>query len=172
MAGHNDHAIHALFLAFAGELSAYVRRRWPNEPFTGDIVQEAFLRLLEYPQPETIKEPRAFLLRTAKNVAVDYYRRGKTRDRHIDYDTELDSLGDASPQPDRNCENTEELELFSAWLEELPELQRHAFVLSRIEGISHKEIAHRLGISVSTSERYVQITLQLVAKRFGERRQK
>lgn len=172
MSGNNDHPTHTLFLAFAGELSAYVRRRWPNEPFTADIVQEAFLRLLEYPQPEKIKEPRAFLLRTANNVAVDYYRRGKTRYLHTDYDTELDSLGDASTQPDRNCENNEELEVLSDWLEELPELQRYAFVLSRIEGISHKEIAKRLGISVSTSERYVQITLHMIAKRFSELRQK
>lgn len=170
MSENKDKQFSALFSAFAGELTAYVRRRWPNEQAT-DIVQEAFLRLMEYPKPETIKEPRAFLLRTANNVAVDYFRRNQTRDRYADYDAEPDTVKDNRSQPDRKCEETEELEILSAWLEELPELQRHAFVLSRIEGLPHKEIAKRLGISVSTSERYVQTTLRLIAKRYAELRQ-
>ena len=172
MAKNNNNAIGPLFLAFAGDLHAYVRRRWPNEPFAADIVQEAFLRLLEYPEPEQIKEPRAFLLRTAHHVAVDYYRRGKTRDRFSDYEVEPDTLTDGHAQPERKSEAIEELELLSVWLKELPELQRHAFVLARIEGFSHKEIARRLGVSVSTSERYVQTAMRLIAKRASALRQK
>lgn len=151
--------LNSLFEAHSKDMLAYIRSRFPNEE-SSDIVQEAFLRLLQYPNPETIREPRTFLFQTAANVAVDYYRRSKTRDRFSDYDADIEKLEDALTTPEQLCENEERLQLFSIHLKNLPELQRHAFVLYRIEGFSHKDVAEKLGISVRCSERYVQQALR------------
>ncbi|CAG7856275.1 hypothetical protein MCAMS1_00694 [biofilm metagenome] len=148
-----------LFADHADDMLSYIRGRFPGED-SADIVQEAFLRVLQYPNPEAIREPKSFLFQIANNVAVDYYRRTKTRDRFSDYDAEIEALENFTATPEQASDNAQRLELFTVWLDNQPELQRHAFVLFRIEGYSHKEIAAKLNISVRCSERYVQQALR------------
>lgn len=148
--------LHNLFLKHALEVSAFIRGRWPKEQDVDDIMQESFLRLSQIPNPESILNPRAFLFTTASNMAVDRHRRQKTRERYIESDSDLENLANDHLSPERHSEAHETLERFTEWLDELPELHRYAFVLFRIEGCSHAEIAVRLGISVSSSERYVK----------------
>jgi len=98
---------------------------------------------------------------------VDRHRRRKTRERYIEPDAGIENLANDHLSPDRHSEAQQALERFSEWLGELPELHRHAFVLYRIEGCSHAEIAARLGISVSTSERYVKHAMQHISVRLS-----
>jgi RNA polymerase sigma factor (sigma-70 family) len=157
---HFNHSVLGdLFEKHSDEMLNYIRGRFPNEE-SADIVQEAFLRVLQYPSPETIREPKSFLFQTVANVAVDYYRRSKTRDRFSDYEADIDTLEDHQSLPLTVCETEERLQRFTTLLEQLPEIQRHAFILFRIEGYSHKVIAEKLNISVRCSERYVQQTLR------------
>jgi len=159
--------LHELFVKHAHEVSAFLSGRWPKQQDVIDIVQESFLRLSQYPDPEAISNPRAFLFQTAANLAIDHHRRGKTRERYSEPDVDLDSIQDDRLSPCHYWEAQEALERFSGWLDELPELQRHAFVLYRIEGCLHAEIAARLGISASTSERYVRSAMQHISKRLN-----
>jgi RNA polymerase sigma factor (sigma-70 family) len=152
--------LHELFLKHAHEVSAFIRGRWPREQDVDDIMQESFLRLSQVTDPETILNPRAFLFTTASNMAVDRHRRRKTRERYIEPDADIENLANDHLSPDRHLAAHQALERFTEWLDELPELHRHAFVLYRIEGCSHAEIAVRLGISVSSSERYVKHAMQ------------
>ncbi len=159
--------LHELFLKHAHEVSAFIRGRWPREQDVDDIMQESFLRLSQVPNPETILNPRAFLFTTASNMAVDRHRRRKTRERYIEPDAGIENMANDHLSPERHSEAHQALEKFSEWLDELPELHRHAFVLYRIEGCSHAEIAVRLGISVSTSERYVKHAMQHISVRLS-----
>jgi RNA polymerase sigma-70 factor (ECF subfamily) len=159
--------LHDLFLKHAHEVSAFIRGRWPREQDVDDIMQESFLRLSQVPNPETILNPRAFLFTTASNMAVDRHRRRKTRERYIEQDADLENLTNDPFSPDRHSEAHQALERFTEWLDELPEMHQHAFVLYRIEGCSHAEIAVRLGISVSTSERYVKHAMHHISARLS-----
>lgn len=159
--------LHNLFLKHAHEVSAFIRGRWPREQDVDDIMQESFLRLSQVPHPETILNPRAFLFTTASNMAVDRHRRRKTRERYIEPEADIDNLANDHFSPERHSEAHEALELFTEWLDELPVLHRHAFILYRIEGCSHAEIAVRLGISVSSSERYVKHAMQHIGVRLS-----
>mgnify|MGYP001636545118 CR=1 FL=1 len=168
MVKHDRSFFNAMFLQHAEAVGAFIRSRCPHEDAVADIVQEAFVRLIQYPNPEEIREPRAFLIQTAANVAVDYYRRNNTRDRFAANDADVEKVQDWQFAPDRHCENHEALQLFEGWLGELPELQRHAFVLRRIEGYSHAEIASKLGLSLRCTERYVQLAMRHLAIRLRE----
>ena len=75
--------LHEIFLKHAHEVKAFISGRWPREQDVADIVQESFLRLSQYPNPEEILNPRAFLFQTASNMAVDRHRRRKTRERYV-----------------------------------------------------------------------------------------
>lgn len=160
--------LHTLFVRHAHEIGAFVRGRWPKEQDVADIVQETFLRLSQYAEPEAIQNHRTFLFQTAANLSIDRHRRRETRERHDVPDTEIELLAHHDSSPEHYWQAQQQLELFSAWLDELPELRRHAFVLYRIEGCSHAEIATRLGISVRCSERYVMLAMQHISKRLNE----
>ena len=155
--------LQTLFVQHAHEISAYVRGRWPKEQDVNDIVQDAFLRLSQYPEPETIQNPRAFLFQTAANLTVDRHRRRETRERHDEPEAEIDAVADPDLSPELYWQTQQQLQQFAVWLEELPELRRHAFVLYRLEGCSHAEIAARLGISV----RYVMTAMQHISDKLA-----
>lgn len=159
--------LHELFQKHAHEVRAFLSGRWPKEQDIADIVQEAFLRLSQYPNPHEILNQRAFLFQTASNIAVDRYRRCKTRERYAESEEDIEAIAMMHSSPEHYWETHEALEQFSEWLDELPELPRHAFVLYRIEGCSHAEIAVRLGISASSSERYVRSAMQHISKRLS-----
>lgn len=128
--------LHEIFLKHAHEVKAFISGRWPREQDVADIVQESFLRLSQYPNPEEIRNPRAFLFQTASNMAVDRHRRRKTRERYLvaEPDEDFEAAAAVHSSPECHWEAHEALEQFTGWLDELPELPRHAFVLFRIEG--------------------------------------
>ena len=159
--------LHNLFLKHAHEASNFIRGRWPREQDVDDIIQESFLRMSQVPNLESILNPRAFLFTTASNVAVDRHRRRKTSERYIEPDANLENSANDHLSPERHSEAHQALAHFTEWLDELPELHRHAFVLYRIEGCSHAEIAIRLGISMSSSERYVRNAMQHISVRLS-----
>jgi RNA polymerase sigma-70 factor (ECF subfamily) len=167
MSESNHSILHDLFLKHAHEVSAFIRGRWPREQDVDDILQESFLRLSQVSNPETILNPRAFLFTTASNMAVDRHRRQKTRERYVEPNADFENLSNDCLSPERQSEAHQALDRFTEWLDELPELQRHAFVLYRIEGCSHAEIAVRFGISISSSERYVKYAMKHISARLG-----
>jgi RNA polymerase sigma factor (sigma-70 family) len=168
MSEYRPNLIQNIFQQYADEINNFVRGRWPREQDVADIVQEAFLRLSQYPHLDTIQNHRAFLYRTATNVVIDRHRRRETRERFIVEDTDFETLPGTDATPEQLCESRESLAIFTRILEELPELHRHTFILFRIEACSHAEIAQRLGISVRCSERYVKQTMQQIAKKLAD----
>ena len=147
-----------LFHSHGKELLAFASQRSGSE-YAEDLIQDAYVRMLQHPDPESIENPRAFLYQTAANLSIDYHRRQLTRKRvhclDAEAGTQLKLVADTVPSPEDHLALHQELDQLNAVLMELPEITRYAFVLHRLEGLSHNEVARRLGISVRNSERYV-----------------
>lgn len=154
-----------IFVRYAHELNGFVRSHWPKEQDVADIIQESFLRLSQTPNPEQIINTRAFLFQTAANMVVDLHRRRQVREKFLETFVDSDALDLPQQSPETYWENHETLEQLRLWLHEMPELQRHAFVLYRIEGYTYAEIAQHLGISVRCSERYVKLVTEHISTR-------
>ncbi|WP_333879091.1 RNA polymerase sigma factor [Methylobacter sp.] len=95
--------LHALFLKHAHEVSDFISVRWPMEQDVADIVQESFLRLSsQYPNIETIHNPRTLLFKTASNTAEDRRHHRKTQAHYTgDIETATDyKTASDTPHPD------------------------------------------------------------------------
>ena len=120
-----------------------------------DIVQEAYLRLLQHPDCATIHNPRAYLYKIIANLGFDYHRHEAARSQII-VTEEIESDRIVSPLPTLEALADGQILLRKCLLalENLPEVYRHVFLLHRIDGLSHKEIANALSIPQRTVERY------------------
>lgn len=144
-------AVGALIL----KLRKLLHSRGRTRDETDEAIQEAFLRLQRYRQARHVQEPEAFLVRTVLNVTVDEGRR-QSRWRAVPL-SEAETLPfvEVGPTPEDVLAGQQRLCALRAGLERLNARTRGVFLLHRIEGYSHAQIAARLGITVSAVEKHV-----------------
>jgi RNA polymerase sigma-70 factor (ECF subfamily) len=134
----------------AASVRAYLRGSYPGVGEVDDLLQESFLRIWKARATRTIDSPRAFLFQIARRLAIDLLRRRKTaRIEPVCDLAELPVLEDRPDAADAAC-RSEELWLLARALHALPTRCREVMILRKIEGLSQKEIAVRLGISEGT----------------------
>ena len=118
-----------------------------NVDEAADLTQETFLRFYRAVgtyRPEAAL--RTFLLRIAKNLCIDYFRRSRPAymenpPEPVEHDT-----------PDRALLRAESLRALSEAVSELPENQRVAVILRHGEDLRYNEIAEVMDTSVSAVE--------------------
>jgi RNA polymerase sigma-70 factor, ECF subfamily len=132
-------AIRFLYIRYADNVYGYVRSIVRDEHEAEDVTQHVFAKLLSVivKYEERSVPFSAWILRVARNVAVDHMRR--TRAMPCEEVRGLDEVDEA-------CQR-ERLQSLSDALEELPEEQRSVLMLRHLVGLSPAEIADRLGRS-------------------------
>jgi RNA polymerase sigma factor (sigma-70 family) len=134
-------------------LRAYLLRRFPSLPDHDDLVQETYARLMRVDDPGRLEYPKAFLFTTARNTAIDLFRRRKAHPHEcigeMEELTELPLL-EAPPSVVETLERRQRREALTEALRALPERCREVMLLRYLDGCSGTEIAARLGISLGT----------------------
>jgi RNA polymerase sigma factor (sigma-70 family) len=120
-----------------------------------DVLQETFLRSFEASNRTTITYPRAFLLRTATNVAINRTMRAERRLVRSIEDFGHADVYLSSKSLDVDYEAKEQYRLLCKAVESLPARCREVFILRKVYGFSQKEISGLLGISESTVEKHI-----------------
>ncbi len=143
-------------------LRAWLRERFATLADIDDLVQETYLRLFRARSAGKITHPKTYLFTTARNAALDRIRRDKVVSfeglPEGDASAAVTSLS-AAADPARD----DELSLIAEAIRSLPVRCREVLVLRKQQGLSHDEIARRLGISRHTVN--AQITLGMVRVR-------
>ncbi len=133
----------------------YLQYNWRNENEILDLRQEIYVRVYEAAKKRIPEQPKQFVFATARNLLTDRIR--QTRVIPLDASTNLEALeiaGD-SPGPDQIVMAREELRCVQSALEQIQPRWREAIVLGRIEGLSRREIAERMGVSEGTAAQYL-----------------
>ena len=118
-----------------------------------DLSQDTFVRLLGRDELNTPREPRAFLVAIAKGLLFDYFRRAALEQAYL---TELMLIPEAEhPSPEEQHLILEDLKAIDRLLGKLSSKARAAFLYSRLDGLSHAQIAERLGVSVPRVRQYL-----------------
>lgn len=131
-------------------LRAYLRARFPSLPDVDDLVQESYARLIRAREGGRIGYVKAFLFTTARNAALDMFRRSKVVPYEPMTDTNAMSVIEDRPSAAETISKQEELELLAMAVRGLPDRCRRVVTLQMLYGLSHKAIAADLGISEHT----------------------
>ena len=130
-----------------------IRRATRNRGDAEDLLHSAFLKLADYRKRNEVRNPTAFLVRTAVNLAVDDARRRQVRN-----ETSADVLIEISadePLQSEALAARERLKRVEEGLNRLSPRTREIFLMHRIDGLKYREIAERLGITVSAVEKHI-----------------
>ncbi|AKS05376.1 sigma-70 family RNA polymerase sigma factor [Pseudomonas trivialis] len=139
------------------ELIGTWTRRLRNRQQAEDLAHDTFVRVLESTASE-VAQPRAYLHQTARNIAVDAYRREDRREAIT-----LQACDQRSPHSDDPEHFMHAIQLADSIeraLAELPLNCRQIFIWQKIEGLTQQEIAERLGLSKNMVEKYMIRTLR------------
>jgi RNA polymerase sigma-70 factor (ECF subfamily) len=136
-------------------LMQYLQHNWRNKSELGDLRQEVYVRVCEAAQKEVPEKTKAFVLTTARNLLINRTKRARVVP--IESAADVDALGIAMDEPgaDRVVIAREELRRLTIALDRLPPRCREAIVLGRIEGLSRREIAQRMGIAEDTVRQHL-----------------
>ncbi|MBD5780068.1 RNA polymerase sigma factor [Pelagicoccus sp. NFK12] len=141
-------------------LRAWLRSRFGFDSAIDDIVQESYIRILKYKGRTEVTSPKAYLFRTAHNVAVDYLKDLKKRQAEpLDEGSNIVHLEDWDNAKDI-LQHRNEVELLRSAIDSLPERCREIFVMRRVHGLASAEIAARLKISTHTVSSQLTIGLK------------
>jgi RNA polymerase sigma-70 factor (ECF subfamily) len=145
--------VERLFREHNEALIRFLRGRVGSHNEALEVAQEAYVRLLSLDQPGAVSYLRAFLFKTAANIAIDRRRRNQNFDKVAG--RQLFSELTENRTPERQLSGEQTLRHLGALIESMPPKCRESFVMNQIHGLDAASIAHRLGITDSMVRKYV-----------------
>jgi RNA polymerase sigma-70 factor (ECF subfamily) len=149
-----------------GTLLAFFRRRSRLAADAADLAQEVYLRMLRVNNPESIRNPQAYLFTVANNLAIEQGALNGRRANAVPVD-------EASAEPqlhalvafDDDIDLQRRVARLSAVLMQLPPKCQQVVSLQYQQGLNHEQVAERLGVSTHMVKKYLAQALVLCRKR-------
>jgi RNA polymerase sigma-70 factor (ECF subfamily) len=137
-------------------LRAFFHNRTHRKDFADDLTQEVYLELRERPPAETLRDPALYLYKVAWNVLRRAHRAVRRR-LEIHDPAELERLSTQTTD-DAAAQLTAEDYLMHL-LGQLPPMYGAVLVLRMRDGLTYKQIADRLGVTVRSVKRHMESVL-------------
>jgi RNA polymerase sigma-70 factor (ECF subfamily) len=166
--GNGSPDFEALYQQHSQEVWALVYARWLNAHLASDLMQEAFLRLWkQYQAGEVILNPRAWLLRVARNLAEDHAKSAFRRNGTHPPAT-MNGVRSKEPLPDDLMEREETFARLRKEMEQLSGPDREILTLRYALDYHANEIADILGVNVTAVHMRLSRARQRLAERLQE----
>jgi RNA polymerase sigma-70 factor (ECF subfamily) len=156
-------------------LMRYLLRVWPRKDEVSDLRQETYARVYQAALVARPASARSFLFTTAHHLMADRVRH--ERIVSIEAVGDIDALNVSVDEisTEQRVSAREELKRLARALDLLPPRCRTVVWMRRVEGLSQKEVAARLGVSVKAVEQHVSkgsrlLTEYMLSGQSGEHR--
>jgi RNA polymerase sigma factor (sigma-70 family) len=154
----------AEILPLEGLLVGYLTRVWPNPSDVPDLRQDIYVRVYESAQRSRPSSPKAFLFATARNLMTDRVRHSRvvSIESMTDFDHSNVLIDEVSPE--RHLGARQELHRLAAALDTLSDKCRNVVWLRRVEGLSQRDTAQRLGLDEGAVESQLSRGIRALAQ--------
>jgi RNA polymerase sigma-70 factor (ECF subfamily) len=152
-------------------LTRFLQRNWRNEAEITDLRQEAYARIFEAARRERPILVKPFLFQVARNLMIDRLRKQSVVSLETMADFDWLNVSDDKPSVETTVTARQELRLLQTALDGLPPRCRQVVVMRKVEGLSQKEVAKRMGITIETVENQVAKGMRLLAQALAGRRE-
>jgi RNA polymerase sigma factor (sigma-70 family) len=148
-------AVQDAFLENQSALKRFISRFFRSVQDVEDVAQETFLRAYRAESGKSIAQPKAFLFRIAKHIALNQLsRRSHQVTEYLEDLGDSDVLIGAGSLEDEVAAH-QAVGLHCEAIAALTPHCRRVYMLRKVHGMSQKEIASSLGIAVSTVEKHL-----------------
>jgi RNA polymerase sigma factor (sigma-70 family) len=144
-------------------LMQFLQHNWRNRSEIPDLRQEVYLRVYEAARREIPAPARPFVLAIARNLIIDRLRKENVIAIEAVSDLEALHIAKDEPGPDRNAIAHDELRRLQGALDRLPPRCREVVILRRVEGLSRRAVAERLGITEDTVAEHLSNGMRALA---------
>jgi RNA polymerase sigma-70 factor (ECF subfamily) len=144
-------------LPFEVLLMQFLQHNWRDKSEIADLRQEVYVRVYEAATQRVPEKPKQFLFATARNLLIDRVRKAQIVPIAAATDLETLEVAADEPGPDRVLVARDELRRMRDALDRLQPRWREAIILGRIEGLSRREIAQRMGVTELTAAQYLSL---------------
>ncbi|WP_219117287.1 sigma-70 family RNA polymerase sigma factor [Janthinobacterium sp. UMAB-56] len=142
-----------LYTDHHGWLRGLLRRKLGNAFDAADLAHDVYLHLMKTGRVPPAGESRRHLTQIANGMVIDLYRRRQIEAAYLEV---LALLPEAlAPSEEERALVIEALTQIDAVLHQLPTKARKALLLCKLDGLSYRDIAAELQVSVSSVEKYI-----------------
>jgi RNA polymerase sigma factor (sigma-70 family) len=137
----------AVFVTHRAQLLHAALKILGHQESAEDVVQDAYLKVVEVAGALAVKQPLAYLFQVVRNLAIDRRRRATLEMSFFEDEEAGGQVSAPVGTPELTAISRQDLALVSEVLARLPERTRRVFELHRLDGLTQREIAARLDIS-------------------------
>jgi RNA polymerase sigma factor (sigma-70 family) len=150
-------------LVHEAALMRYLRRVWPHPADIPDLRQDIYVRVYESAAKNRPSLPKAFLFATTRNLLTDRIRHSRIVSIELTQDLESLNVIVDEISPEQRLSARQQLRQLSDALDTLSDDCRAVIWLRRIEGLSQREAAERLGMQEGTLESHLSRGIRALA---------
>jgi len=155
-------AFDIIYKRYSRRLYGFVFRYIKQESDTEEIVQEVFIKIWKSRDKiDVYSSFESFLFTIAHNATINLLKKKATEQKYVEHVKSLQRIEETYELTDE-IHYQELKHKLQGLLDELSPRQKEIFQLSREEGLSHKEIAEKLGISTNTVKNHMVTTLSFL----------
>jgi len=152
----------SIYTDLSDGVQRFIRSRGFDIEMAADIAQESFVRMWNHCQKIEKSKSKSYLYTTANNIIIDSVRKQQTRNKA---DKLLTIRQSYTEDPHYILEVEEFRNRLESIIEEMPQASKTVFLLSRVEGMSYKEIAKSLDLGVKAVEKRMSKALKILTEK-------
>jgi len=141
-------ALTALYEANRRQLVRAAMRILESQELADDVVQDAYVKLLEGSLPDGVREPAAYLYQTVRHLAIDCHRR-RALEQRLFVDETAGHYAVSNSVAEDAAVSSQALAIAARALTQMSARTRRAFELHRFEGCTQRDVARELGVSTT-----------------------
>jgi len=159
LAEGDKEAFTQIYHAYAEKVFYLALRYMKTRALAENLTQEVFIKLWETRERlDTGFSFNSYLFTITRNAVFNIHRKNLNELTYLNHLGRVFEYSAASTEEDFNLSELQQL--LNGYIENLPEQRKKVFKLSRLEGLSHKEISEKLGLSEKTIATHIRLALK------------